>query len=320
MNLGEVYGVLPDALRYPLQRVPEPVQAHLEEIRIRVGRPLEIGTSRGFYFVGSRGGIDKVPRGAVVPTPEDGKILLGRLSQHSLYALEEELQSGFLTLAGGHRVGLTGRTVGVVGGRYRLRDITGFNIRIARSCPHCSRSLLPHLVQNQRLHNTLLLSPPQAGKTTLLRDLARSLSLGSSLIPSLKVSMVDERSELAGCYAGIPQYDIGPRTDVLDGCPKMIGLMMLIRSMSPEVLVIDELGHPSEIRALHEASQAGVRIVATAHAFSYRSAKQRPSFSPLFQSKIFTRIVLLSRREGPGTVERIYDHLGQEITGGNRVS
>jgi stage III sporulation protein AA len=155
----------------------------------------------------------------------------------------------------------------------------------------------------------LIVSPPLAGKTTLLRDFVRQLSDG---IPTLgfkgvNVGLVDERSEVAGTYLGYPQFDIGIRTDVLDGCPKAQGVMMLIRSMSPQVVATDEIGRPEDMEALQEALQAGVVVFTTIHGESYEEIKTRPFFKEVDSWRLFERIVILSRRLGVGTVEGIYE-------------
>lgn len=173
--------------------------------------------------------------------------------------MEEELRKGFITIPGGHRIGLAGRTVLSGGGVEHLRDITGFNVRIAREVPGIADGVLPYLLDKgrQRMMHTLILSPPQHGKTTLLRDLARQISLGElgkreGIRPGLKVGIVDERSEIAGSRRGVPAFDVGPRTDVLDGCPKAEGMMMMIRSLSPDVLIADEIGRPEDAEAVTE--------------------------------------------------------------------
>jgi stage III sporulation protein AA len=195
-------------------------------------------------------------------------------------------------------------------GKVRLvRDIAGFNIRIARECKDVGLPLLPALWDPaaDRLHQTLIVSPPQQGKTTLIRDLARLISLGGWGAPpdaqaGRKVGIVDERSEIAACVKGVPTFDVGPRTDVLDGCPKAEGMMMLIRSMSPDVLVVDEVGRPADAEAIREALHAGIAVIATAHGRDADDVRQRPALRELLESRVFTRIVAL-RRSGNGGLQ-----------------
>ncbi|SFB20307.1 stage III sporulation protein AA [Cohnella sp. OV330] len=298
--------LFPAGLRGRLEKLPETLLQSLEEIRVREGRPLEIGFGGGSAFVCPQGKAVTDSAEAYRPTREDCRALLERVTNHSLYAVEEELRRGYVTVAGGHRIGLAGRTV-LEGGHVRhLRDVASFNIRIARARAGCAAGLLPELLDPvaRTVRHTLIVSAPQQGKTTLLRDLARSISAGQWYHPQAqrwggrKVGVVDERSEIAACDRGVPAFDLGPRTDVLDACPKAEGLMMLVRSMSPEVVVADEIGRPEDAYALKEALHAGVRVVATAHALDLRDVFARPVLAELAAEGMFGAYVLLSRSGG----------------------
>lgn len=301
---------MPDLFVYPLrgvlERLPEHVSVTLEEIRIRERRPLEIGYAGRSAFVRPDGTLTGDYRGAYVPGREECRALLERATNHSLYAVEEELRRGYITVSGGHRVGLAGRVVLERGAVAHLRDIAGFNVRIARARAGCASAVLPGLVdpRSRTVRHTLIVSPPQQGKTTLLRDLVRSISSGEWHLPAAadwggrKVGVVDERSEIAACEAGVPTFDLGPRTDVLDACPKAEGIMMLVRSMSPEVVAVDEIGRPEDAAALHEALHAGVRVLATAHASGLDDVAARPVLAGLAEAGVFGAYVLLSRSGG----------------------
>lgn len=305
--------VFPDKLRHLLLKLPPSIFTKLEEIRIREGRPLEVNTGGRFYFLTAEGGITRDAGAAFRTDKQDSKHLLDLITNHSMYTMEEELRRGFITIAGGHRIGLAGRTV-LSGGKVEyIRDISGFNIRIAREVWGAADPVLPQLLdfkQNSVLH-TLILSPPQHGKTTLIRDLARQISSGTwghpeARWPGLKVAIVDERSEIAGSMNGVPSYNVGPRTDVMDGCPKAEGMMMMIRSMSPEVMVVDEIGRPEDAEALAEALHAGVRVIATAHGSGIDDLSSRPALSRLLQSGFFQMYVVL-RRSDQGLSFRLWD-------------
>lgn len=307
MDLKPIYQVLPLSIRDHIQSLPRTILSGLEEVRIRQDRPLEIIAAGKTWFVSANQQLKLEPKDSILPTREECRKLLNLISNHSLYALEEELRLGYITVEGGHRIGLAGKVV-TEGGRVKhVRDVTGFNIRIARQVKGAGQELLPVIVQKQKVHNLLIVSPPGCGKTTLLRDLARLISKGSSGSRAYKVGIVDERSEIAGCVGGVPQHDVGPRTDVLDACPKAEGMMMLIRSMSPEILVVDEIGRKEDSDAIHEAIYAGVHLFTTAHGGSLEEVRQRPILRDLIQEGVFGRIILLSSRSGPGTVEAVYD-------------
>lgn len=296
--------VFPEHISGILRRLPTELLAHLEEIRIREGRALEVNASGRHYFVTEQGDLSRDPEVAFKPRREDTHRLLDQITNHSLYTMEEELRRGFITIAGGHRIGLAGRTVLHGGKVEHIRDISGFNFRIAREVRGIADSILPGLLdfKQRSVKHTLILSPPQHGKTTLLRDLARQISLGSwrhpeAKWPGLKVGIIDERSEIAGSQKGVPSFDVGPRTDVMDACPKAEGIMMMIRSMSPDVIIVDEIGRPEDVDALAEALHAGVRVIATAHGTEVSELLHRPALSRLADPPFFQMYVLLSRSE-----------------------
>ncbi|TCZ77446.1 stage III sporulation protein AA [Paenibacillus albiflavus] len=318
--LDSILSLLPHSLKKIIANLPNSIRTKLEEIRIREERPLEISWAGDYSFVTKESGLVRDPLGAYIPTSEECAILLELLTNHSVYSFEEELRRGFITIAGGHRVGLAGRTVLEAGRVRTIRDVSSFNIRVAREIVGVGKIILPHLIDpiERRIHNTLIVSPPQQGKTTLLRDLARTISAGDKTalqgIPrGLKVGVVDERSEIAASVKGVPKFDLGPRTDVLDGCPKAEGMMMMIRSLSPELIVVDEIGRPEDAEALHEALHGGISVIATAHGYGMADIKLRPVLRELIAEKLFTRYVVLSLRRGIERSFQIYDGEGQLV-------
>ncbi|WP_100404764.1 stage III sporulation protein AA [Bacillus solitudinis] len=301
--LKEVLPVLPDGIRKLLINLPTSVQSQIEEIRLRVARPLEvIADGKPFY--------PEQFNQLYLVKPEDGQFLLNQLSQYSLYAFEEELRRGFITIQGGHRVGLAGKVVLDKGQVKTIRDISSYNIRIARQTIGVAEKLVSELYDGRWL-NTLFVGPPQSGKTTLLRDVARMISEGVPRkgISPLKVGVVDERSEIAASLKGVPQHHLGKRVDVLDGCPKAEGMMMMIRSMSPDVLIVDEIGRVEDCLAIQEALHAGVGVMTTAHGFSLEDLASRPALQPLFEMQAFNRYVELGRTTKPGVVKRVRHQL-----------
>jgi stage III sporulation protein AA len=311
--------ILPKSVQSALAFLPAAIKSVIEEIRIRESRPLEIVYRGRYAFVSAKGDLSAHSSEALHPTRAECAKLLDLLTNHSVYSYEEELKRGFIAVTGGHRVGLAGRTVLEQGRVKLIRDICSFNIRIAREVPDCARKILPALLDPMinSIHHTLVISPPQKGKTTLIRDLARLISYGywpaTALWPGLKVAIVDERSELAACIRGVPTFDVGPRTDVLDGCPKAEGMMMMIRSMSPEVMVVDEIGRQEDAEAIHEAVHAGIRIIATAHGNNLDDIRSRPVLRQLVADEVFTRYVVLYTKEGIPAVLSVSDGRGSEI-------
>jgi stage III sporulation protein AA len=320
--LNSLFVILPRALYAIMNKLPKDILMTLEEIRVRENRPLEVIFQGKYGFVSVNGTVSMNNRlsTAYIPTHEDCMQFLDLLSNHSLYTMEEELKRGYVTVLGGHRIGLAGTTVIEQGEVKQLQAISSFNIRLAREVTDAGKPLLPHLMDHtaKTVHHTLIISPPQQGKTTIARDLARLISYG--MWPDsgvhwggLKVGIVDERSELAACHKGVPSFDVGPRTDVLDSCPKAEGMMMMIRSLSPEVIVVDEIGREADAAAIHEAIHAGIRIIATAHGQSMEDIKGRPLLKKLMSENVFSRYVLLGRSSGKGLAECIYDKSGNRL-------
>ncbi|MDD5966758.1 MAG: stage III sporulation protein AA, partial [Blautia sp.] len=229
---------LPMAFR---SRIDDRALENAEEIRLRVGQPLEI-----LYADEESRKFDRLDASQL-------REMLNYLSGYSVYAIEEELRQGFFTVEGGHRVGVSGRTSYQKKGRWNemnpLSDISGLNIRLAHERKGCAKQILPWIRHVRSIYHTFIFASPGVGKTTYLRDCIRSLSKGDATEKGLKIGVVDERSEIAACHRGVPQNDLGPRTDVLDNCPKEQGMKMLLRSMSPEVIAVDELGLPEDFAA-----------------------------------------------------------------------
>ncbi|WP_010284593.1 stage III sporulation protein AA [Bacillus timonensis] len=300
--MKEIVEVLPKSIANLIEKYPPERTDKMEEIRIRVSRQLEI-IENGLPIFHN-----------YTVTNEDAVQLLNKLGQYSIYTLEEELKRGYVTIQGGHRVGLAGKVITENGMVKAIRDVTSFNIRIAKQKIGVAAPLAPYLYDTH-WKNTIIIGPPQTGKTTLLRDLARMISTGiqSKSIPAMKVGIVDERSEIAGCVKGVPQASLGPRVDVLDACPKAEGMMMMIRSMSPDVLIVDEIGREEDSLAIMEAVNAGVSLIVTAHGHQISDLLKRPSLEKIIKAGVIERFVELSRTKGPGTVKAILGPSGKHL-------
>ncbi len=275
--------------------------AGLQEIRLRVGQPARLRMP---------GGEQTLP---LVWTGDLQQRQLMRLLDNSVYAYEEQLKQGFITLAGGHRVGLVGEAwydEGRLGG---FRDICSLNVRVAREVIGAAAPFWPWVIAGGRVMRTLLAAPPGAGKTTLLRDMVRQLSDGLAGIAPLNVGVADERMELGAVCGGTAQLDLGSRTDIISACDKARAVEILLRSMGPQLVVTDEIGSAADTQALLNALNAGVGVLASAHAANYDELSARPHLSGLVTSGFFERIIFPVRRgEGlcPGAV---YDGQGVRL-------
>ncbi len=307
----QVIPVLPPIIRGLISNLPSDIKKAIVEIRLRTSKPVMVVIPSCDRTITPYGTISDRPSDGYIFSKEDAMKTLQLMSEGSIYAIEEELRRGYLTLRGGHRVGLVGKVI-LDGGRVKtLKHISGFNIRITRELLGVGDKIVQHLIDSETgmVYHTLIASPPGCGKTTLIRDLSRHFSDGikGSSFKGVKVGIVDERSEIAGCFNGIPQNYIGFRTDVLDGCPKAEGIMMLIRSMSPQVIIVDEIGRDEDITAISEAINAGVKVVTTVHGATLEELMERPNLNKLVGRGAFERIIILGSSLGLGTVESLID-------------
>ena len=278
--------VLPGALRDGLSRLGEDRLAQLEELRLRRGFPLTALFGTG-----------EVDTGTPPVGEDDLRRTVENATQSSAHTALDKACRGFYTLRGGHRMGMCGTVVNREGRAAALRELSSLSIRVARPVAGLAGPLLRSLTEEGRFLSTLILAPPGAGKTTLLRDLVRALSDGEAGEP-FRVSVADERGEIAALWRGEPQLYVGRHTDVLDGCAKAEGLSILIRGMNPQVAAVDELGGSGDVRAVAEAAGCGVALIATAHGAGLEDLRRRPACRELLALGVFRRAVVLERRGG----------------------
>lgn len=293
IDTNEVYNILSEGIRGELRRYGN--LDTLQEIRVRAEKPLSL------HF----GGGEKLTD--YIVNIQDIKTIIQRISSYSIYAIEEELKNGYITIKGGHRVGICGRCV--VEGNFvkTIKNPGSLNFRICRELKGCSNKIINYIFENENVLNTIIISPPKCGKTTIVRDLARNISNGEKGHKGKKVCIIDERSEIGACYQGVSQLDIGIRTDILDGCPKSQGIIMAVRSMAPEVIVCDEIGTEKDVDSIITAMNSGVGLITTIHGSGLEDLYKRPVLNELINNKVFKRAVVLSSRNGAGTVEYIFD-------------
>ena len=314
MRAEEILMLFPEGSRDRWREVAK-MARRLQEIRLRACLPLSLLVDNREYFVDRQGQIVDIPEEAARPLPEELENLLGHLCKYSIYAFADEIRQGFLTVQGGHRVGLAGQVILDGEGRIKnMKYIRYLNIRIAHQIRGAADALMPCLYEDGQVMSTLLISPPGGGKTTMLRDIIRQVSDGTVYGRGINVSVVDERSEIAGSYLGVSQNDVGIRTDVLDGCPKVEGMMRLIRSMAPRVLAVDEVGSLADAQALQMAGGCGCKLLATIHGGSMEEVRRKDYMRYIMEQGLFERYVMLDRRQGACRIVEIYDGEGKPCT------
>ncbi|MDF2950128.1 MAG: stage sporulation protein [Sedimentibacter sp.] len=272
------------------------------EIRLRINSPIMIRKVRNEIFLDDNYKISK----------KDIEETVSNLTRNSMHAFEKEIQSGFITIEGGHRVGLGGDCIYENNIFKGFKNITSLNIRIAREFPGCSENYIKYFISSSKnIYNTLIIGPPLSGKTTFIRDLCANLSDGSkNSTPTFEgcdITLIDERGEISAVYNGVPQMYVGCRTDVLSYCMKKEGFLIGIRALSPKVIITDELGSKDDFEILHYALKSGVNIIATAHGFNLEDVKRNLYMKTIVENNFFDRAIILKNSRKPCVIKEVYD-------------
>ena len=273
----------------------------LEEIRIREGCPV-------LYYENGREHITECMA--------DRKMLMEEMeyiTSYSLYAYENEMRQGFITVQGGHRVGICGKVIYENGRLRNIQYVSSINIRVSHEVRGCADTIFPTILEGEEPVHTLIISPPGRGKTTLLRDMVRQISNGNRFLTGKTVGVVDERSEVGACYMGHPCNELGIRTDIMDGCVKTEGMMMLIRSMGPQVLAVDEIGGREEMECIARAMRSGIVVIATVHGSSFEEIQNQEHFKEITAEKMFQRYIVMKRDGKKGVIDTIYNEQGRRL-------
>jgi stage III sporulation protein AA len=280
------------------------------EIRLRINSPIEIKSIFGDYFIDFNKKTNNYIDGYYLIKKSDIDETISKLTLNSIHAYEREMQSGYITIEGGHRVGLGGDCLYDKDSFNGFKHITSLNIRIAREFKGCSAKYLKYFVGiNNRVYNTLIVGPPLSGKTTLIRDIASYLSDGIKELEfkGCNITIIDERGEISSIYSGIPQMYVGKRTDILSYCMKKEGFGMSIRALSPSVIISDELGSKDDFEIIQYALKSGVNVITTAHGYDVEDVKKNIYLKNIIENNFFERVVILNSSKCPSKIKQIYD-------------
>lgn len=289
----EIFRILPSKIVKGLQNLG--TRNGITEIRLRVGK-------QGIIIAS---GIEIVVSDVILL--QDLLEILVKVSKNSIYAIQNDINNGYVVISGGHRIGICGEAVVCDGKIKNIKNINSMNIRIARQIIGCADKLMPYIVENNNFKNTLIVSPPGCGKTTILRDSIRQVSNGVKELgfSGKNVGLVDERGEVASVSNGTCNLDLGARTDIMSNCSKSIGIEMLVRSMGISIIATDEIGSKEDVKAIEYASLSGVGLLFTMHGKNLDDIKRKDGMSYLIDNNLFSNIVFLSNRNGPGTIESV---------------
>ena len=301
----EAVSFLPDKLRVPILRISDDLKNEIKEIRIRRRCPVAVITHRERVFVRMNGTIslNDTEQGLCVAENNDVDDAVRRLCSFSIHAFQNEMKNGYITVSGGHRVGIAATSVlNEFGKITTIKNVSSLNIRIAREIAGAADDIINNVFYD-KIRSLLIVGEPASGKTTVLRDLAFRLS--GPDFDYRRVCIVDERSEIAAVNLGVSVNKLGAGCDVLDGYPKSDGMLIALRAMSPDVIICDEIGSDSDVYAIENVANAGVKLIATIHAESFSKLTKRPQFQKLMSTGAFDVAAVLSGKHAPGIVREV---------------
>lgn len=285
-NMQAIFRALPREVIYFIENNHDNTMEQLEEIRIRTNRKTIIKYNTKDVIID------------YIPNTRDILNILQILCDNSIYSYQGQICQGFITVVGGHRIGISGSAVMQDGKIININYVSSLNFRIAKEIKGISNYVFSQILENEKIKNTLIVSPPGYGKTTLLRDLVRNIS-----DYGFTVSLIDERGEIAAMYKGVPQNDVGVRTDIIENATKSIAMRIAVRTMSPQIIVADEIGTEEDIEAINYGICSGVNGIFTAHGGNIEELKRNECLNKIYQQKIFDRIIFLEKM---GKVSKIY--------------
>lgn len=308
--MEELWNVFPIWFRKKYESIKQFGQA-LEEIQIRVNRCIIFIVNNKEYYVNRNKQICDVEDTKMILDVDQVKEIFCHICEYSPYAFQGELEQGFISIAGGHRIGVAGEMLIEQGKIISMKYVRFLHIRIAHERRNVANDVFKRLLCGDKMCSTLILSPPGHGKTTLLRDIVRLFSDGTEYFEGKTVAIIDERGEIAGSYKGIPQLEIGKRSYVYDGCPKTEGMLMALRALAPKLIAVDEIGGEKDLEAIKHIMRCGCSIVATIHADHFDSLKTKKGYEELIYNGLFQRYVEISKMEKRLYI--VFDEKGKRV-------
>lgn len=288
--MESIFSIFPDSIKGKLGNIDS--NDNITEIRLRAGKRIVMYISKKEFTLD------------YIITLRDILDILVKVSKNSLYSIQNDINEGFVTIKGGHRIGICGEAVLENGKIVNVKNINSLNIRVAKQIIGAANSIVDYVVDDFGINNTLIVSPPGCGKTTILRDLIRQISSGDKKRKGYNIGVVDQRGEIASVYAGMPYLDIGTRTDVFTNIAKDKGMNMLIRSMGLQAIATDEIGTKEDMLAIENAMLTGVSLIFTMHGRTIEDVYKKTDIKNIIN--YFDYIILLSNNNGVGTIEKIH--------------